>query len=97
MRFQTGEKVICTNDSFSAECQRYMPCWIKKGVVYTIRGVHVDPAIEGYGVYLEEVINPEQIWSNDEPREWSFDHRRFRLQSLLRPATKAFADALHGG
>lgn len=91
--FKVGDRVQCINASFSAECQRYMPCWITKGETYTVRGIHKDPAIKGYGIYLEEIVNPEQIWSNDEPREWSFDSRRFQYGSLLRPAVKLEATA----
>ena len=97
MRFQPGERVVCINSNFSAECQQYMPCWITKGRTYTIRGIHVDPNIEGYGVYLEEVVNPEQIWSNDEPREWSFSAGRFRRESLLMPATLALSSTNREG
>ena len=86
--FKPGDRVICIDASFNAETRPYMPCWVTKGETYTIRGIHKDPNIAGYGVYLEEVINPEQVWSNDEPREWSFSSRRFQYGSLLRPAVK---------
>ncbi len=82
--FRIGERVVCVNASFNAETRPYMPCWIKKHAIYHIRGIHKDPNIEGYGVYLEEIINPEQVWSNDEPREWSFDARRFKPTLLKR-------------
>lgn len=89
--FKPGDRVVCIDASFNAETRPYMPCWVTKGETYTIRGIHKDPHIEGYGVYLEEVVNPEQVWSNDEPREWSFSARRFRYGSLLRPAVKVAA------
>ena len=76
--FKIGDRVECIDASFNAETKPYMPCWIKLHAIYHIRGIHKDSALEGYGVYLEEIINPEQVWSNDEPCEWSFDHRRFR-------------------
>jgi hypothetical protein len=88
--FQIGQKVVCIDASFNAETKPYMPCWIKQGAVYTIRGIHKDPNIDGYGVYLEEVINPEQVWSNDEPREWSFGATRFK-PTLLKPAVRLTA------
>lgn len=90
--FKPGDRVVCIDASFNAETKPYMPCWIAKGETYTIRGIHKDPNIDGYGVYLEEVVNPEQVWSNDEPREWSFDARRFQFASLLRPAVKVSAE-----
>lgn len=87
--FKIGQKVMCIDDRFNAETRPYMPCWVKKFGIYTIRGIHKDSDIEGYGVYLEEIVNPEQIWANDEPREWSFNSTRFRprVDSLLKPAT----------
>lgn len=85
--FQIGQRVVCIDASFNAETRPYMPCWITKGTIYTIRGIHKDPNIVGYGVYLEEVVNPEQVWSNDEPREWSFSATRFK-PTLLKPAVR---------
>lgn len=79
---KSGDRVICIDARFNSECRPYMPCWILQGARYTIRGIHKDPDIEGYGVYLWEVINPEQIWSNDKPREWSFNSNRFVLDPM---------------
>lgn len=89
--FKIGDRVQCVDASLNGETRPYMPCWVTKGDTYTIRGIHKDPNIEGYGVYLEEVVNPEHIWANDEPREWSFSSRRFIHGSLLRPAVRLTA------
>lgn len=94
--FQVGERVVCVNADFNAETKPYMPCWVKLGTIYTVRGIHKDPNLEGYGVYLEEVVNPEQVWSNDEPREWSFDARRFKA-SLLKAAVRIRASTVETG
>lgn len=91
--FKIGQRVVCVDASFNAETRPYMPCWVTKGETYTIRGIHTDHRIPGYGVYLEEVINPEQVWSDDEPREWPFAATRFRHASLLRPAVRISATA----
>jgi hypothetical protein len=92
--FKIGERVMCVDASFNAETRPYMPCWIKLHGIYHIRGIHKDPSLDGYGVYLEEVINPEQVWANDEPREWSFSASRFR-PTLLKRAEMVSALSSH--
>lgn len=88
--FKLGQKVVCIDDSRNPETEAYTPCHPIKGQVYTIRGVHKQPNIPGYGVYLEELLNPIQMWSDSDEMEWPFKSERFRpvVESLLRPAIK---------
>lgn len=93
--FKIGERVECIDASIhDSYTRRFMPCWVKHGAIYHIRGIHQDPKIPGYGVYLEEVVNPEQVWDNDKPREWSFNHTRFR-PTLLKAVTRVAVAADH--
>lgn len=55
-----------------------VPCRPRKGEVYTVRGIHREPHIEGYGVYVEELLNPPVIWSDGHEVEWPFASTRFR-------------------
>lgn len=91
--FKVGQKVVCVDDAppSSANGANYCLCRPRNGEVYTIRGIHTEPHIEGYGVYLEELLNPLVIWSDDTEVEWPFAAGRFRPiaeagPSLLRAA-----------
>lgn len=75
---QIGQKVMCVDASLNAEVAKHMPLWPKLNEVYTVASIHIDPRIDGYGVRLEELPNPSQVWSDGDDLEWSFDHRRFR-------------------
>lgn len=89
-----GQSVVCIDDAPPHEQHGAAYCLVrpKKGEIYTIRGVHTEPGIEGYGVLLEELVNPSIIWANGTEQEWPFDARRFRL-TLLHRAVKLEAAA----
>lgn len=76
--FRIGQKVICIDDSMNPETVDYTPMRPRKGVIYTIRGFLVQDHIDGYGVYLEELLNPSIIWSDQDEKEWPFKPGRFR-------------------
>jgi len=78
MMFRIGQKVVCIDDSMNPETVDYTPCRPRKGEVYTVRGFLVQDHIEGYGVYLEELLNPSIIWSDQDEKEWPFKPDRFR-------------------
>lgn len=84
--FKVGQKVVCVDGSpVRADCQVGMPCRLVKNTVYTVRSIQTEPHIEGYGVRLEEILNPSMIWSDGDEREWSYDYpvlwrKRWRLR-----------------
>lgn len=78
MMFNIGQKVVCVDDSMNPETVDYTPCRPRKGEVYTIRGFLKQAHIEGYGVYLEELLNPSIIWADHDEKEWPFKPERFR-------------------
>lgn len=76
--FKVGQKVVCIDDRPQcAATAPFMPLRLVHGAIYTIRSIHIEPHIEGYGVRLEELLNPSMIWANDEESEWSYHPRRF--------------------
>ena len=82
--FQVGQKVVgIRDDPPSNGSAAYMPCRIHLGCIYTVRGIHIKRGIDGYGVYLEEIVNPLVIWSDNTEVEWSFSSTRF--QPLVEP------------
>lgn len=77
--FKVGQKVVCIDGSaIRADCQVGMPIRPNKGEIYTVRSIQIEPHIDGYGVRLEEIMNPSMLWSDGDEREWSYDHRRFQ-------------------
>ena len=75
---RVGQKVVCIDGRpVRPDCAVGMPIRLIKGAEYTVRGIQKEPHIEGYGVYLEEILNPSMIWSDGDEREWSYDYRRF--------------------
>ena len=76
--FRPQQKVVCIDDSVNPETVAYTPCRPRKGEIYTVRAIHKEAHIEGYGVYLEELPNPPIIWSDSDEREWPFRATRFR-------------------
>jgi hypothetical protein len=48
-----------------------------EGAVYTVRSIHTEPHIQGYGVRLEELLNPSVLWSDGTEVEWSYMSERF--------------------
>ncbi|TXH43031.1 MAG: hypothetical protein E6Q97_34810 [Desulfurellales bacterium] len=76
--FKIGQKVICIDASVYSDAQPYLPFRCKLNQVYTVRSIHTEKHLTGYGIRLEEVINPSFLWSDSDEKEWSFDHRKFR-------------------
>lgn len=78
--FKIGQRVVCVDDTPPSQANGgdYCPIRPRKGGVYTVRGIHTEPHIEGYGVYLEECQNPPMIWSDGHEAEWPFASTRFR-------------------
>lgn len=85
--FQIGQKVVCIDDRMNPETVDYTPCRPRKGEVYTVRGFLTQVHIEGYGLYLEELLNPSIIWSDQDEKEWPFKPDRFR--PLAEPKVEA--------
>jgi len=77
--FQIGEKVVCIDASPArSDCAAAMPLKLTANAVYTVRSLHTEPHLSGYGVRLEELQNPSVIWSDNEEKEWSYASWRFR-------------------
>jgi hypothetical protein len=78
--FKIGQKVICIDDTTPSSENGAAYCLIRpvKGEIYTIRGIHTEPYIDGYGVWLEECLNPSVIWSDRTEIEWPFASTRFK-------------------
>ena len=78
MNFRLRQKVVCVNDKWDADANKYVPNRPRKGGVYTIRGFDADPFDPNEpGVYLEEMVNPERDYLNGRI-EGSFYAHRFR-------------------
>lgn len=77
--FKPGQRVVCINGNINSETSKYTPCKPRTGQIYTVRGTLTQPHIDGYGVYLEELLNPSIIWSDGDEKEWPFKSERFRL------------------
>lgn len=76
--FAIGQKVVCIDGSPPRHAAAQLPLRLVEGATYTIRSIHTEPHIEGYGVRLEELVNPSIVWSDGDEYEWSYDRRRFR-------------------
>jgi hypothetical protein len=77
--FKVGQEVVCVDDSpGDPKITALLPMRPRAGVVYRVRSIHSETHIEGYGIRLEELINPSIPWVDAEECEWSFDYRRFR-------------------
>lgn len=74
-----GQKVVCIDDSAPRnDCADVLPLRLVAGAIYTIRSIHTEPNIDGYGVRLEELLNPSIVWRDGTEREWSYQSERFR-------------------
>jgi hypothetical protein len=76
VNFRVGQEVECIDgtpnpDGFST----FYPV---KGLVYTIRAIHIEPHIADCGILLEEIVNPLTQWADAPACEWPFASRRFR-------------------
>lgn len=92
--FKVGQKVVCVDDApMRNDCGGVLPLRLVRWAVYTIRAIHTEPHIEGYGVRLEELPNPSIVWADGDEREWSYQSERFEpvakaAPSLLREAVR---------
>lgn len=86
--FKIGQKVVCVDDAPPSQVCGSDYCLMRpvKGEVYTVRGIHTEPHIEGYGVYLEELLNPPIIWRDGTECEWPFTSTRFRPIAQVGPS-----------
>lgn len=77
--FKLGQKVVCIDDApMRNNCGDVLPLRLIKGQIYTVRAVHTEPHIQGYGVRLVELLNPSVVWSDGTEYEWSYQSERFR-------------------
>jgi hypothetical protein len=77
--FKIGQKVVCIDDApMRNNCADVLPLRLVKGAVYTIRSTHTESNIQGYGVRLEELLNPSIVWADGDEKEWSYQSERFR-------------------
>ncbi len=76
---KAGQKVVCVDGSpMRNNCGYALPLRLVEGAVYTIRSTHTEPHIQGYGVRLEELLNPSIVWSDGTECEWAYQSERFR-------------------
>ena len=76
--FKPGQKVVCIDDApMRNDCGSVLPLRLIHDRVYTIRSIHTEPHIAGYGVRLEELLNPSVVWADGDEREWSYQSERF--------------------
>ena len=77
--FKIGQKVVCIDAApMRNDCGDVMPLRLVHGEIYTIRSIQTEPHINGYGVRLEELLNPSIIWADGSDKEWSYQSERFR-------------------
>lgn len=77
--FKVGQKVVCINDSpVRSDCEGHVPLRLVRDAVYTVRSIQIEPNIDGYGIRLEELLNPSVIWADGSECEWSYASERFR-------------------
>jgi hypothetical protein len=76
---KVGQKVICIDVSPARNnAGPFLPLMLTHGAVYTIREIHTEPHLDGYGVRLDELVNPSIVWSDRSECEWSYQSERFR-------------------
>jgi hypothetical protein len=92
MMLKVGQKVVCIDgspvrDTFAT------PLRLVEGQIYTVRSIHTEPHIQGYGVRLEELLNPSILWSDRTECEWAYQSERFQpvVESLTETALVAEA------
>lgn len=90
-----GQKVVCIDGSpLRNDCGDVLPLRLVEGTVYTVRSTHTEPHIEGYGVRLEELVNPSIVWADGSELEWAYQSERFRPVDDAKTVTLETADAL---
>lgn len=75
---KVGQKVVCIDWSPIVCAPGTAMLRLTQGEVYTIRSIHTEPHIQGYGVRLNELLNPDVVWSDGSECEWSYASERFR-------------------
>ena len=76
---KVGQKVVCVDDApMRNDCGSVMPLRLVRDTIYTVRSIHTEPHFQGYGVRLEELLNPSIVWADGEEQEWSYQSERFR-------------------
>lgn len=73
-----GQKVVCIDGSPVRTADGTAMLRVVEGAVYTVRSLHTEPHIPGYGVRLKELQNPSVLWSDGTEVEWSYRSDRFR-------------------
>ena len=74
-----GQKVVCIDARPPRNNSGpFLPLRLVEGRVYTVRSIHTEPHLDGYGVRLEELLNPSIVWSDADEKEWSYSSERFR-------------------
>jgi len=92
--FRVGQKVVCIDDAPARnDCSTVTPLRLVHGSVYTIRSIHTEPHIEGYGVRLEELLNPSIIWADGDEKEWSYQSERFVLLTIDEKSIETIQEA----
>lgn len=77
--FKVGQKVVCIDDAPPRNgAAPFVPLRLVAGRVYTIRSIHTEPHLDGYGVRLDELLNPPIVWDDGTESEWSYQSERFR-------------------
>lgn len=90
---KVGQKVICVDGSPIRMAAGTAMLRLVEGGIYTVRSIHTEPNIEGYGVRLNELLNPDVVWSDGTEYEWSYRSERFRPVVETDTDTKAAATA----
>lgn len=73
------QKVVCIDGApMRNDCGDVMPLRLVEGRIYTVRSIHTEPHIDGYGVRLEELLNSSIVWADGSEKEWSYQSERFR-------------------
>lgn len=106
MAFRIGQKVVCIDDSIPQGGTVYskrLRCTfrllgdlsgLKRGAIYTVRGIDIDWADDLPVLFLEEIVRPP---FHTEQQETGFDQRRFRpLQERKRETSIAVFERLLG-
>jgi hypothetical protein len=76
---RVGQKIVCIDGApVRNDCAEVMPLRLVEGQIYTVRELHTEPHIHGYGVRLVELPNPSIVWSDGTEKEWSYQSERFR-------------------
>lgn len=75
---KVGQKVVCVDGSPVVAPAGTALLRVVEGEIYTIRSIHTEPHIEGYGVHLEELVNSLYLWTDGTECEWPYMSERFR-------------------